>query len=138
MMGLIDNDLTHLAEYVRTVSEAVGVPIPNGYPVVGRDAFRTATGVHASAVIKAYEKGDREIADMVYSAVPAHMFGLTQVIEIGPMSGASNVSFWLRSHGITPEKPLVDALLQKAKAARGVLSDEEAMEVVQAHTHASG
>lgn len=138
MMGLIDNDLTTLAEYVQVVSDAVGVPVPHGYPVVGRDAFRTATGVHASAVIKAYEKGDREIADLVYSAVPAHMFGLTQVIEIGPMSGASNVSYWLRSRGITPEKPLVDALLQRAKAARGVLSDDEAMEVVHAHTHASG
>jgi 2-isopropylmalate synthase len=136
MMGLIDNDLTHLAEYVRTVSEAVGVPIPKGYPVVGRDAFRTATGVHASAVIKAYDKGDREVADMVYSAVPAHMFGLSQVIEIGPMSGAANVSFWLRSRGISPDKPLIDAILKRAKEAHSVLSDEEAMEVVQAHTHA--
>ncbi len=106
LLGLIDNDLSRLADYVRTVSDAVGVPIPVGYPVVGRDAFRTATGVHASAVVKALAKGDRDIADLVYSAVPARQFGLAQVIEIGPMSGASNVAAWLTAHGVATDRPL--------------------------------
>ncbi len=133
LLHLIDNDLTHLAEYVRTVTSAVGVQIPDGYPVVGRDAFRTATGVHASAVIKAMEKGEFELADLVYSAVPAHEFGLVQLIEIGPMSGASNVKYWLTSRGVTAEPALVDALVKRAKAADKVLTDDEAMEVVSAH-----
>ena len=80
----------------RVVAEACGVPIPDNYPIVGRDAFRTATGVHAAAVIKAWKKGDRELMDMVYSAVPASLVGREQEIDVGPMSGKSNVIFWLR------------------------------------------
>ena len=52
-----EQDLTKLKEYCITVSEATGVPIPRNYPVMGEDAFRTATGVHAAAVIKAFRKG---------------------------------------------------------------------------------
>ena len=81
------------------MSQATGVPIPANYPVVGEDAFRTATGVHAAAVIKAYKKNDIELANTVYSGVPSHVFGLEQVIDIGPMSGKSNILFWLERHG---------------------------------------
>jgi 2-isopropylmalate synthase len=89
--GYADRDLTR--DCVRAVSEAVGIDIPPNYPVFGADAFRTATGVHAAAVIKAYRKDDPELADRVYSGVPSHWFGLDQKIEIGPMSGKSNVVF---------------------------------------------
>ena len=82
------------------MSEATGVPIPPNYPVVGRDAFRTATGVHAAAVIKAYRKQDRRLVDAVYSAVPASLVGREQEIEVGPMSGRSNVVFWLEKRGL--------------------------------------
>src|SRR5215472_13039443 len=87
LMGLIDNDLRHLKEYCEKVAKATHTVIPPNYPVFGRDAFRTATGVHAAAIIKAMKKGDQELADAVYSGVPAHLFGLEQVVEIGPMSG---------------------------------------------------
>ena len=70
--------------------------IPLNYPLVGRDAFRTATGVHAAAIVKAMQKGDVWLADRVYSGVPAGMFGRHQEIGIGFMSGASNVGYWLR------------------------------------------
>jgi len=90
-----DQDLTALKAYCEAVSQATGVPIPKNYPVMGDDAFRTATGVHAAAVIKAFRKKDVELANTVYSGVPSHYFGLEQVIEIGPMSGKSNVIFWL-------------------------------------------
>jgi len=107
------------------VSEAVGVPIPVGYPVVGEDAFRTGTGVHAAAVIKAMEKGDAWLADRVYSGVPAGEFGLCQRIEIGPMSGLSNVQFWLRSNGFAVNDEAVRAIFDKAKSSTRVLTDEE-------------
>src|SRR5215831_252542 len=71
-----EQDLTRLKDYCQAVSDSTGVPIPKNYPVMGDDAFRTATGVHAAAVIKAFKKGDVELANCVYSGVPSHYFGL--------------------------------------------------------------
>jgi isopropylmalate/homocitrate/citramalate synthase len=124
-------DLTRLKEYCLTVSEATGVPIPRNYPVLGEDAFRTATGVHAAAVIKAFKKGDAELANSVYSGVPSHYFGLEQIIEIGPMSGKSNVIFWLERRGIPPAEELVDRIFQRAKASDRCLSEEEILACCQ-------
>jgi 2-isopropylmalate synthase len=121
-------DLTRLKEYCVAVSRATGVPIPANYPVLGSDAFRTATGVHAAAVIKAFRKNDAELANTVYSGVPAHYFGLEQVIEIGPMSGKSNVIFWLERHHITPTEELVERIFQKAKQSDHTLTDDEIRE----------
>lgn len=130
LLGYIDNDLSRLKEYCETVSRAVGVPIPNNYPVVGRDAFRTATGVHAAAVIKALERGDEMLANLVYSGVPAHLFGLRQIVEIGPLSGRSNVIYWLKSHGYEPEDNLVDLIFQHAKQSDHILSDAEIEQLI--------
>ncbi len=118
-------DLTKLKEYCTAVSKATGVPIPANYPVVGEDAFRTATGVHAAALIKAYKKKDIELANAVYSGVPSQMFGLEQVIDIGPMSGKSNVLFWLERHGLPATDELVERIYQRAKSSNHTLSDAE-------------
>ncbi|HKR95100.1 MAG TPA: 2-isopropylmalate synthase, partial [Candidatus Angelobacter sp.] len=120
-----EQDLTKLKEYCQTVSQATGVPIPRNYPVMGEDAFRTATGVHAAAVIKAFKKGDIELANSVYSGVPSHYFGLEQIIEIGPMSGKSNVIFWLERKGITATDELVERIMQRAKASDRCLTEDE-------------
>jgi len=125
LLGWIDNDLSKLSEYCEAASAAIGVPIPQNYPVIGGDAFRTATGVHAAAVIKARRKGDDWLADRIYCGVPAAMVGRRQQIEVGPMSGASNVEHWLREHAIEPDADKVAAVLQAAKASDHVLSDEE-------------
>jgi 2-isopropylmalate synthase len=130
LMGYIDRDLSNLPRYCEAVSEATGVPIPISYPVVGRDAFRTATGVHAAAVIKAFRKGDDWLADMVYSGVPAKMLNLEQQIDIGPMSGKSNVIFWLERHGIEPTKERVERIFNRAKQSNCLLTDEEIMMLV--------
>ncbi len=118
-------DLTGLKDYCVAVSTATGVPIPRNYPVMGEDAFRTATGVHAAAVIKAFKKGDIELANTVYSGVPANYFGLEQTIEVGPMSGKSNVQFWLERHGIAATDRVVDRVYQAAKASDHCLSEGE-------------
>jgi len=131
LLGWIDRDLTNLHEYSSAVSEATGVPIPHNYPIVGSDAFRTGTGVHAAAIIKARKKGDEWLADRVYSGVPAGMVGRTQVIEVGPMSGISNVQCWLENHGIEPRSDLVDAIFRRAKESDCVLTDSEILAVVQ-------
>ena len=133
LLGWIENDLSRLADYCHLVSEAVGVPIPSNYPVVGEDAFRTGTGVHAAAVIKALKKGDRWLADRVYSGVPAGEFGLEQKIEVGPMSGLSNVQYWLTSRGYPDDEALVRAIFEKAKASNRVLDDAEIEEIVRQH-----
>jgi len=130
LMGWIDNDLSRLRDYCEKAAEACGWTIPRNYPVFGRDAFRTATGVHAAAVIKSYRKGDVELADAVYSGVPAGLFGLRQVIEIGPMSGKSNVIFWLESRGIEPTEERVTRIFERAKQSPTVLSEEEVMQLV--------
>jgi len=126
-MGWIDRDLTHLNDLVHTVYEATGEPIPDNYPVFGRDAFRTATGVHAAAVVKAFRKGDAELADRVYSGVPARMVGRSQHIEIGPMSGKSNVVFWLEQHGVPVDDELVDRIFHRAKSSSTVLTEAEVL-----------
>jgi 2-isopropylmalate synthase len=134
LMGVapwVDQDLTKLKEYCITVSQATEVPIPRNYPVMGEDAFRTATGVHAAAVIKAFRKGDIELANSVYSGVPSHYFGLEQIIEIGPMSGKSNVIFWLERKGITASEDLVDRIFQRAKASDRCLTEEEILACCQ-------
>jgi 2-isopropylmalate synthase len=130
LMGLIDNDLRKLPEYCARVSRALGVPIPRNYPVVGEDAFETATGVHAAAVIKAYEKGDAWLADRVYSGVPAGDFGRDQNIRIGPMSGKSNVIYWLKRRGIEPTSTRVEAIFQRAKQTPHLLSDDEIQAII--------
>jgi isopropylmalate/homocitrate/citramalate synthase len=125
LMGYLARDLSVLVEYCETVSRATGVPIPPNYPVVGRDAFRTATGVHAAAVIKAFRKNDLDLADAVYSGVPASMVGRSQEIEIGPMSGKSNVIFWLEKRGLAATEAIVDRIFALAKASASVLTEEE-------------
>jgi 2-isopropylmalate synthase len=125
LMGYRSGDLRKLEAYCQAVSQACGVPIPDNYPVIGRDAFRTATGVHAAAVVKAWKKGDTELMDAVYSAIPASMVGREQVIDVGPMSGKSNVLFWLEKRGITADEALVERIFQKAKASKTVLTEEE-------------
>jgi 2-isopropylmalate synthase len=124
-------DLTKLKDYCEAVSHATGVPIPPNYPVVGEDAFRTATGVHAAAVIKAYKKNDVELANAVYSGVPSHLFGMEQVIDIGPMSGKSNVLFWLERRGIVASEEVVERIYSLAKNSDHTLSEAEIRECVR-------
>jgi isopropylmalate/homocitrate/citramalate synthase len=107
------------------VAAATHTVIPPNYPVIGKDAFRTATGVHAAAIVKAFHKGHTELANIVYSGVPSHLFGLEQVIEIGPMSGKSNVLFWLERRGIPADDALVARLLDAAKRSARVLTEDE-------------
>jgi 2-isopropylmalate synthase len=132
LMGWIDRDLTRMNELVRAVSEATGEPIPDNYPVFGRDAFRTATGVHAAAVVKAFHKGDPDLADTVYSGVAARLVGRAQQIEIGPMSGKSNVIFWLECRGLSAEEELVERIFRRAKTSLTVLTEQEILHEIEA------
>jgi len=133
LMGIApwdQQDLTKLKQYCQAVSRATGVPIPANYPVVGDDAFRTATGVHAAAIIKAYHKDDVVLANTVYSGVPSHVFGLEQIIDIGPMSGKSNVLWWLERHRIPVTDEIVDRIYRRAKQSDHTLSEAEILECV--------
>lgn len=125
LMGVIENDLTLLNEYVHKANEYITVPLPRNYPVFGKDAFETGTGVHASAVIKAMRKGDHWLADRVYSGVPAADFGLQQVIRVGHMSGRSNILWWLEQKGIEATDELVAHLFEVAKSQPRNMEDFE-------------
>ncbi|HEY0514934.1 MAG TPA: LeuA family protein [Thermoanaerobaculia bacterium] len=132
LLGWINRDLHRLQEYCRLVADTTGVPLPDNYPVVGRDAFRTGTGVHASAIIKARARGDDWLADRIYSAIPASLIGCRQVIEVGPMSGESNVVYWLQERGIEASPELVREIFQKAKASPATLEETEILEICTA------
>ena len=128
LLGIIDNDLTQLGEYCRLAAESVGMPFPVNYPVFGQDAFETATGVHAAAVIKAFKKGDTWLANRVYSGVPADLFGLEQSIRVGPMSGRSNVAFVLSKRGIEATDEQIQRVIDKAKQSPRLLTEGEVLE----------
>jgi 2-isopropylmalate synthase len=135
LMGYLDEsiDLTALPRYVEKVSQACKVPTPKNYPVFGVDAFETATGVHAAAVIKALRKGDVALADAVYSGVPAGVFGLEQKITIGPMSGRSNVTFWLEKRNVKTSDELVDKIFNAAKQSKRIFTEDEVWAMVKEH-----
>jgi 2-isopropylmalate synthase len=133
LMGIApwdQQDLTKLKQYCETVSRATNVPIPKNYPVVGQDAFRTATGVHAAAIIKAFRKNDTVLANTVYSGVPSHVFGMEQTIDVGPMSGKSNVLFWLEHRGLPANEDCVERIYQRAKQSDHTLTDGEILECI--------
>ena len=130
LLGVIEQDLSALPEYCQAIASACQVPIPYNYPVMGRDAFRTATGVHAAAVIKGERKGAEGLADAVYSGVPASLVGRRQEIEISHMSGMSNVIYWLRAHKLTADEGVCKAILEKAKQGNRVLTEDEILALV--------
>lgn len=125
LLGVIAQDLSNLKNYSDAVSRATHTPIPPNYPVVGRDAFRTATGVHAAAIVKAFKKNDLELANSIYSGVPSQLFGLDQIIEVGPLSGKSNVQYWLEKRGFEATTERVERIFAAAKQSERILSDEE-------------
>lgn len=132
LAGAHDADLTRLADYCELVSRECGVPLPRNYPVLGNDAFRTATGVHAAAIVKAKAKGANWLADRVYSGVPAAMVGRRQEIEIGPMSGISNVKYWLVQRGYDPDDTaLCQRIFARAKNADHTLTEDEVLRIVR-------
>ena len=133
LMGWIDRDLSQLPAYCELVSRTTGVELPENYPVLGLNAFRTGTGVHASAILKARAKGDEWLADRVYSSVPAALVGRRQLVEVGPMSGESNVACWLADRGIEADEELVRAIFENAKASPKVLSEEEILALCRQH-----
>jgi 2-isopropylmalate synthase len=130
LLGWFDHDLSKLVPYVQKVSAACGIAVPPNYPLSGSDAFRTATGVHAAAIIKAKQRGNAWLADRVYSGVPAGEFGKEQKIEIGHMSGMSNVKYWLELRGLPSDELLCKEILKRAKECHWTLKDEEILAVV--------
>ena len=129
LAGTFRGNPRKLVAYAAHAARVLGWEIPPNYPLLGENAFRTATGVHAAAILKAEGK-DQALADIVYSSVPAALFGREQRICIGAMSGASNVVHWLRAHGIAENESLVRAVLAHAKSTDHILSDEEIFQVI--------
>jgi 2-isopropylmalate synthase len=132
LLGVIHQDLSKLKQYSDAVAKATHTTIPPNYPIVGRDAFRTATGVHAAAIVKAYKKNDQELANSIYSGVPSHLFGLEQIIEVGPLSGKSNVIYWLEKRGIAAPEEVVDRIYNAAKQSERLLTEQEILALVGA------
>ena len=126
LLGAYKSDLSILPEYCQLAADMCHVPLIHSSPVVGRDAFRTGTGVHAAAIMKAEAKGDVWLADRIYSSVPASLVGREQGIEVGPMSGQSNVKHWLRRHGYNEDdQNLVQRIFTASKKTDHTLTEEE-------------
>lgn len=131
LLGWADRDLSRLPEYCQVIAEKCGAPIPFNYPIVGADSFRTATGVHAAAIVKAWDKQDEWLADAVYCGVPAGMVGRHHTIEIGPMSGEHNVRYYLRQHNIEQNPIFVEKILSAAKRASRLLNEQDVLRMVR-------
>jgi len=132
--GSLRRDLRSLGQVSQTLASLLRLEIYPNLPILGADAFRTGTGVHAAAILKAQRKGHEWLADLIYSGVPAAQFGFRQVIEVGPMAGASNVQYWLEQHGVAVNPELVQAVLNQAKNSQKVLTEKEIWGLVQAQT----
>nr|MBA2322395.1 2-isopropylmalate synthase [Deltaproteobacteria bacterium] len=130
LLGHHDGDLSALSQLVALIGEHCHVPPAYNYPVFGRDAFRTGTGVHAAAVVKAEGKGDNWLADRIYSGVPASWFGREQEIEIGHQSGVSNVKYWLARRGLSTDDRVVQAIFDTAKVGNRLLEEAEIRAVI--------
>ena len=82
--------------------------------------------MHAAAIIRAEAKEDAWLADRIYSAIPASMVGRERRIEIGPMSGLSNVKYWLRENGHDPDdEALCGRIFDAAQATDHTPTDDE-------------
>ncbi len=132
LLGWMDQDLARLVEYAAKISQACRVPVPRNYPLVGEDVFRTATGVHSAAIVKALKRGDGWLADRIYSSVPAGEFGRSQQLEIGPMSGMSGVRYWLMARGLQEDEQLCNEILQRAKSSASTLTEEDVWSIIHA------
>jgi 2-isopropylmalate synthase len=126
LLGLWEPPLDKLREYVEVVSASTGIGVPLNYPVFGTDAFRTATGVHAAAIVKAKRRGELDVADLVYSSVPASMVGRTQRIDVGPLSGKWCASAWLEANGYrADDEERIARILEIARRSGRTLQSEE-------------
>ena len=132
LAGSVSRELRSLSQVSQELAQTLNIEIYPNLPIIGVDAFRTGTGVHAAAILKAQKKGHEWLADMIYSGVPAAQFGFRQIIEVGPMAGASNVQYWLEQQGVDNVPELVQAILGRAKSSLKVLRDEEIWDVVRA------
>ena len=81
--------------------------------------------------MKALNKGDEALVDLVYASVPAAWFGKRQIIEVGPMSGDSNAAYWLRLHGEEVTERKVREICRHAKASDHTLTDDEIRDVLE-------
>jgi len=135
--ALSERSLRRLCSYVEFAAQALNVPVPAHSPIVGADAFRTATGVHASAMVKAAEKGDA-IDERIYSSVRASLVGRRTVIDIGPMSGEANVRYYLSQRGLSFDRATIERVLAIAKQRNEVLSELDVQEALEPGPIASG
>ncbi|MCX7894445.1 MAG: hypothetical protein N2447_00605 [Thermoanaerobaculum sp.] len=125
LMGFPVGRIENLRAAVERIAQLLGVSVPPNAPAVGHDAFRTATGVHASAILKAKEQGRWDLAEWVYAPFPPSAVGGLLEVEVGPYSGAANVRHWLWTHGWPLKPQLVRRILEVAKSRSQPLTDEE-------------
>lgn len=128
--GYYNGDLLLLNDYISLISKANKIEIPETYPGFGKNAFRTQSGIHSAAIIKAKKKGLYDIANTIYSSVPAELIGRVQEIELGPMSGKSNVCYILDKYNIEKTDKNISFLLEKAKSSNHVFSSQEIESII--------
>jgi 2-isopropylmalate synthase len=129
--GLWSHSLRTVVEYCESAATAFGIAIAPSSPLIGSDAFRTGSGAHATALVKALRAGDPWLADNVISGVPAGLLGLENRVDISPVSGLSNVRWWLARHGYdASDQVLTRELLLAVKQTQRAATDDELHELV--------
>ena len=112
------------------LEELGGVEIPS--VSAGGEVKRTRGDGDRIAGADDITGGDEDLADRIYSGVPAAWFGREQEITIGHQSGESNIRYWLHKRGYEPRDELVKAIFERAKTQSAMLSDADIEAVIQA------
>lgn len=131
LMGVIDNDLTTLMAYVHDAARFLDVPVPVGFPVIGQDAFRTGTGVHAAALVKSRPFGVA-MEDAIYSGVPAGLVGRSQEIVVTTLSGRNGIRSVLIGLDLPHDEVTVQRVFDYAKAGNRRVGEDELRRVALA------
>lgn len=123
--GIKDNDISRLMEYSNFASQILKRPIPENAPIIGVEAFNTASGVHADAILKSYLQGRPDLAGLVYAPFNPGIIGRSVDVRVGPMSGRSNIILALKRLDIEQNDDLIESLYEIAKRSNQILSDRE-------------
>lgn len=116
LLGVLQNDLSRLQEYVDTVSRHCRVPLPFSWPGLGRDAFAATSAESAERLIELYELGERQLFEHTFSGVAPGLVGREARFAVGPRSGPANVRGWqLQSQRSGEVEPVLAAARERGR-----------------------
>lgn len=125
-------DLGAISELATFAAEIFNVPVPPNYPGLGEKVYRTASGIHAAAELKAGQLGLKGTTP--YSAVSPEWVNRETDVVVGPLSGSHNVRFVAERLGIPATNEFIARALDVAKSANRILTDQDIKNIANSLT----